>query len=70
MYVLRATEERMPSEFYDGPKAEAEAWETFAEWSDEYLVYLLNDDGTWQDLTTTWIRQYCREYPTFGRADA
>lgn len=64
IYILRSFEPRMPSETYEGPKAEAEAWAWFCEWSDEFRVYRLNDDGTWADLTTQWIADYCRAFPT------
>lgn len=64
IYILRSYEERLPSEVYEGPKAEAEAWAWFCEFSNEYRVYRLDEAGTWSDLTKQWIFDYCREFPT------
>ena len=67
IYILRSYEERLASESYEsyeGPKAEAEAWAWFCEFSDEYRVYRLDDNGTWADLTKQWVSDYCREFPT------
>jgi hypothetical protein len=68
IYILRSYEERLASESYEGPKAEAEAWAWFCEFSDEYRVYRLDADGTWADLTKQWVRDYCREFPTLRSA--